>query len=57
MRLKELTQYLESEIPLSFQEEYDNSGLQIGDPEKEIRSVLLALDVTEDVLEIGRAHV
>ena len=51
MRLKELTQYLESEIPLSFQEEYDNSGLQIGDPEKEIRSVLLTLDVTEDVID------
>jgi dinuclear metal center YbgI/SA1388 family protein len=51
MRLKELTQYLESEIPLSFQEDYDNSGLQVGDPEKEIISALLTLDVTEDVLD------
>jgi dinuclear metal center YbgI/SA1388 family protein len=51
MKLKELTQYLDSEIPLSFQEEYDNSGLQVGDPEKEIKSALLTLDVTEAVID------
>ncbi|NSW95815.1 MAG: Nif3-like dinuclear metal center hexameric protein, partial [Bacteroidales bacterium] len=37
-------------VPLSFQEEYDNSGLQIGDPEKEISSALITLDVTENVV-------
>ena len=51
MKLKEIIQYLESEIPLSFQEDYDNSGLQVGDTEKEINSALLTLDVTEAVLD------
>ena len=50
MNLKNLCSYLDSAVPLSFQEEYDNSGLQVGIPEKEISSALLTLDVTEDVL-------
>ena len=51
MKLKELCSYLESVVPLSFQEGYDNSGLQIGVPDKEISSALLTLDVTEEVLD------
>jgi len=38
-------------LPLSFQEEWDNSGLQTGDPGMEISSALVALDVTEAVVE------
>ncbi|MCJ7448541.1 MAG: Nif3-like dinuclear metal center hexameric protein [Bacteroidales bacterium] len=51
MKLKELCSFLDSAIPLSFQEGYDNSGLQIGLPEKEISSALITLDVTEAVLD------
>jgi dinuclear metal center YbgI/SA1388 family protein len=51
MKLKELCSFLDSAIPLPFQEGYDNSGLQIGLPEKEISSALITLDVTEAVLE------
>ena len=51
MKLIELTDFLESSIPLSFQEDYDNSGLQVGDPGMELKSVLLALDMTEEVLD------
>jgi dinuclear metal center YbgI/SA1388 family protein len=51
MKLKELASYLESVIPLSFQEDYDNSGLQIGEPGKSISSALLCLDVTEAVID------
>jgi dinuclear metal center YbgI/SA1388 family protein len=50
MKLKDITDYLDSAVPLSFQEDYDNSGLQVGDPEKETGSALLTLDVTEEVL-------
>lgn len=50
MKLREICSYLDSEVPLSYQEEYDNSGLQIGDPDKEISSALVALDVTEKVV-------
>jgi len=51
MKLKELCSYLDSAIPLSFQEGYDNSGLQLGLPDKEINSALLTIDVTEAVLD------
>ena len=51
MKLKDLCTYLDSVVPLSFQEEYDNSGLQIGLPDKNISSALIALDITGDVLK------
>jgi len=51
MKLSDLSNYLDSEIPLSFQEGYDNSGLQVGQPGKEITSALIALDVTEAVID------
>jgi len=50
MKLKDLCSYLDSAVPLSFQEDYDNSGLQIGSPEREISSVMITLDVTEEVI-------
>ncbi len=50
MKLKDLCSYLDSVVPLSFQESYDNSGLQAGSPENEISSALVTLDVTEEVL-------
>ncbi len=51
MKLKELCSWLESEVPLSFQEDYDNSGLQTGDPDKEIKSALLSFELNDAVLE------
>ena len=51
MKLKDLCSYLDSVVPLSFQESYDNSGLQIGFPEWEVTSALVTLDVTEDIID------
>ena len=51
MKLSELCKYLDTAIPLSFQEGYDNSGLQAGSPENEISSALLTIDVTEEVID------
>ncbi len=50
IKLKEITRALENLAPLSFQESYDNSGLQVGDMEMEISGVLVTLDVTEQVV-------
>ncbi|HPF02724.1 MAG TPA: Nif3-like dinuclear metal center hexameric protein [Bacteroidales bacterium] len=57
MQLKDLASFLDTAVPVSFQEGYDNSGLQVGDPMKTISSGLLSLDVTEQVLDeaIGSA--
>ena len=51
MKLKDLCSYLDSAVPLSFQESYDNSGLQVGSSEREITSALITLDVTEEVMD------
>jgi dinuclear metal center YbgI/SA1388 family protein len=56
MKLKDLCSYLDSAVPLSFQEGYDNSGLQVGSPEREISSAIIALDVTEEVINEAVAH-
>jgi dinuclear metal center YbgI/SA1388 family protein len=50
MILKTVISYLESVAPLQLQESYDNSGLAVGDPEKEITGALLTIDVTEEVV-------
>ena len=42
---------MESLAPLSLQEEYDNAGLAVGNPESEIQSCLVCLDVNEEVIE------
>ncbi|MCX6301664.1 MAG: Nif3-like dinuclear metal center hexameric protein [Bacteroidia bacterium] len=51
MKLTDLTSFLDSAIPLSFQEGYDNSGLQVGLPDKEVKSALICLDITDEVLD------
>jgi len=51
MLLKDLIEYLESFAPVELQENYDNSGLWAGDPDQEIDSALLCLDITREVVE------
>ena len=50
IKLKEIVDYLEYEIPLDFQEDYDNCGLQTGDPETLITGILITLDVTPEII-------
>lgn len=50
-KLKEITNYLENLAPLSLQESYDNAGLIIGDVKSEISSVLVTLDITEEIID------
>lgn len=51
MRLKEITRQIERIAPLQLQEDYDNCGIQVADPETEVTKVLLCLDVTEETVE------
>jgi len=51
MKIKKLTQYLETLAPPVYQEGYDNSGLITGNPNANIKGVILCLDVTEAVLD------
>lgn len=51
MKLKEITRFLEEIAPLAYQEDYDNSGLLVGDPNADITAALISLDCTETVLD------
>ena len=51
MKLFEISNYLDTRVPLAFQEDYDNCGLLIGDKEAKINSVLVCLDCTEEVVD------
>ena len=50
MKIREITEAIERFAPLALQESYDNAGLVVGDPEREVGCALLAVDVTEEVL-------
>jgi dinuclear metal center YbgI/SA1388 family protein len=50
-RIKDVTSFLETIAPRSFQESYDNSGLLTGNPNWIINSVLVTLDCTEKVVQ------
>ena len=51
MKIKELTNYLETIAPSSLQETYDNAGLIVGNVDTEISGVLVSLDCTEEVVD------
>jgi len=51
MKLKEITSYIELIVPLAYQEDYDNAGLIVGNPEMGITGAILTVDLTEAVVE------
>lgn len=51
IKVRDLISHLEQFAPSHYQESYDNAGLIVGDPEMEIKGVLICLDSTEAVLE------
>ena len=51
MILQDIINIIESVAPLSYQEAWDNSGLQVGDRNAEIHAALLTVDVTESVVD------
>ena len=51
VKVKDVCEALEELAPLALQESYDNAGLLCGDADMEVKSALLAIDVTEDVVD------
>ncbi len=47
----EVISYLESLIPPSYQESWDNSGLHTGEISQEVKGVLLTVDITDQVID------
>jgi dinuclear metal center YbgI/SA1388 family protein len=51
IKIKDLLNAIDNLAPFPLQEKYDNAGLLIGDPENEVRGVLLSLDCIESVVD------
>ncbi len=50
-QIKNIYKYIDSVAPFSSQAGWDNSGLLVGDMNKKVNKVMLALDITENVVD------
>ena len=50
MTVNDIARAIEAIAPLPLQEDYDNAGIQCGDPRQEVSRILVALDVTEETV-------
>ncbi len=53
MLVKDLYRILDELAPFALQEEWDNSGLQIGSPEKELAGCVVCMDLVPGALELA----
>ncbi|MBL7712157.1 MAG: Nif3-like dinuclear metal center hexameric protein [Chitinophagaceae bacterium] len=51
MKVAEIIRLFDAYAPFRYQESYDKSGLQVGDPNDTVTGALLSLDITEAVLD------
>ena len=51
MKIKEVIAELNDFAPLSLQENFDNAGLNIGNPENEITGILICVDIIPEVIQ------
>ncbi len=54
--VQDLTDFFESQFHFELQEQYDNSGLIIGNTAEEVKSVLVCLNVTHEVIDEAKAR-
>ncbi len=50
MKLKDITTTIEKMVPLKLAQGWDNVGLLIGDEQRNVKNILLTIDITKDVL-------
>lgn len=52
--VREIYEYINTIAPFETQESWDNSGLLLGDPEKQVKTVAVALDATRKTVEAAK---
>lgn len=55
-KICDIIELLDTEYSFSLQEEWDNSGFQIGNLEAEVKGILLALDITIDSIKYALSN-
>lgn len=51
MKCKEIIEIIEQEFPMKYAESWDNTGFQIGNREKEVSHIFVAMDVTDEYID------
>lgn len=51
MKCKDIIDLLEQEFPMKYAESWDNTGFQVGNREKEVTHIFVAMDVTDENIE------
>ena len=50
MKIKAIVEQIEKSVPLKLAQDWDNVGLLIGDAQRNVKNILLTIDITKDVL-------
>ena len=50
MKVKDIAAEIEAMVPLKLAQDWDNVGLLIGDPQQNVKNILMTIDITNDVL-------
>ena len=50
MKIKDIAAKIEEIVPLKLAQDWDNVGLLIGDSQKDVKNILLTIDITRDVV-------
>ncbi len=50
MKIKDIAEKIEKIAPLKLAQSWDNVGLLIGDPQRNVKNILVTIDITKDVL-------
>ncbi|MBN1391175.1 MAG: Nif3-like dinuclear metal center hexameric protein [Sedimentisphaerales bacterium] len=57
MKIKNIAEKIEKIVPLNLAQDWDNVGLLVGDPQRNLKNILLTIDITKEVLaEAKRAR-
>ena len=51
MKCRELIEIIEQEFPMKYAESWDNTGFQVGNREKDVSHVFVAMDVTDENID------
>ncbi|WP_097026139.1 Nif3-like dinuclear metal center hexameric protein [Clostridium peptidivorans] len=51
LKIQDIANIIEEFAPIKLKEDFDNVGLMVGDAQKEVTSILIALDCTLDVIQ------
>jgi dinuclear metal center YbgI/SA1388 family protein len=54
MKIKDIQKKVETIVPLGLAQDWDNVGLLIGDSKRDVKNILLSIDITSEVLAEAR---